>query len=702
MSSTEHPRTPGPRIRGLAMRLEHRAATLEPWQRHALFAALGAACAVLVLVVLVSGAFLAVYLSAPVPGPDDLGGFEPSVVADQQGDTVDTLQPAELRRDVALDDLPDHVVDAVRAAEDRRFYDHSGYSVPDIGRAAWANLTAGEVRQGASTITQQYVSLVLTQVGEGHLGKFREAAVAARVEDELDKHAILETYLNRVPFGRDAQGIEAAARSYFGVSATELEPEQAAVLAGLIAAPSAFDPEQNPQGAADRRDFVLAGMREMDTISRQEAEALIGSDLPELRSEPLRSFGPNDYFLRVIREQVPSLVDDPAVDVDEGLVVHTTLDQRAQALATEQLTAQLGDQPYSGAAVTIESDSGAVRALVGGRDAGQQQFNVAYSGDRQPGSAFKTFALVELVARGHDPDATRVHAPEEYDIEMNGGEGATVGNYSGRGHGEVDVREATVDSINTAYVQLGEELDPAQVASRAGQMGITSELPPYPSLVLGTGVVRPIEMAAAYATLAAEGTRHAPFLIERIENDDGEVLYEHDPEPEEVLDPNVARMVTDVLVDVIASGTGTAAGLARPVAGKTGTTNDYRDAWFVGYTPQHATAVWVGNLDNTPMGGEIAGGSLPARIWGAYMAELVEPFDVEQFGDPDTSGLTPLTGLEAPEDDGDGGDGDGERDGDGGGDADRGGGDGGGGGGDGDGGDGRGPDGDGPPGQGRD
>ena len=677
MSSSEHRGSSllG-RLRGVDASVQHHLAALAPWQRRAILMAASLATAALLAVVLASAAFATVYLTAPVPTEDQLGGFEPSVVLDHEGERVETLEAAELRRDVRLHDLPDHVPQAVLAAEDRRFHDHSGFSTRDILRAAWSNLTPGGTRQGASTISQQYVDLALAETGSGYLGKLREAAIAARVDDEVDKEQILDAYLNQVPFGRDAVGIQAAAQTYFGVDATDLDLHQAATLAGIIAAPTAYDPARNPQAAAQRRDFVVDGMQRMGVLEPGQTDELIGAELPELRAEPLRDFGANTYFLETVRGEVPELLDDFDGNVNEGLVIHTTLDQRAQALAVEELAAHLSDATYTGAAVTIESQTGAVRALAGGLDAGEQQYNVATSGDRQAGSAFKTFALAELVAQGYDPDRTRVDAPEEYDIEVSGGEDATVGNYSGDGHGEVSVREATAESINTAYVRLGEVLGPDQVAATANDLGIVSELHEFPSLVLGTAEVRPFELTVAYTTLAASGTRYEPFLIERIEDPDGEVLFEHEPGAEEVIDPNVAHVVTDVLVETIESGTGTAANLPRANAGKTGTTNDYRDAWFVGYTPQHTTTVWVGNLDNTAMAGEVAGGSLPAQIWGAYMTAFVEAFDAQDFPAADTSHLQPLTGLEAPEEPDDDDDDDDDDDGNG-----------------------RGPDGEGPPGQ---
>jgi penicillin-binding protein 1A len=629
--------------------LRGRVASLEPWQRN-IVAGVGAVALLgLVAVTVATVAYWSIYATASIPAPDELARPDPTVVIDQHDDEVATLEPAEMRRNIDLDDLPDHVPDAILAAEDRRFHEHGGFSVRGIARAAWANVTAGEIRQGASTIHQQYVAMAIADIGEGYISKFREAAIASRLDSDVDKDTVLEMYLNSVPFGRTAEGIEAAARTYFDVGADELDVEQAALLAGMIAAPTAFDPATNPDAAAHRRDFVLRGMEQMGTLDADAAEELAGSELPALRDEPLVSFDEHSFFLEAVRNQVPTLLDDDTLDPSTGLVIHTTLDPRAQQLADAELNAQLADLPYDGAAVTIESDGGQVRALVGGLDFEEEQHNVALSGDRQPGSAFKTFALAELVRQGYDPETTRIEAPLEYDVQVEGGEDATVGNYSGLDHGEVSAHGATVESINTAYIQLAEELGTDRIAELAADMGIESELHEFPSLVLGTAEVLPLELTVAYATLAAEGTRHTPHMVELIESHDGEVLYEHEPDADEVLDPNEANVVTDVLVDVVESGTGIAANLPRPNAGKTGTTNDFRDAWFVGYTPQHATTVWVGHADNSPMEGEIAGSSLPAQIWGEYMRALVEDLDVEEFTPGDTTGLVPLTGLEQPE-----------------------------------------------------
>jgi penicillin-binding protein 1A len=592
----------------------------------------------------VAFAFHRIYDQASIPSEDELVLADPTVVLDADDELVQTLERAAVRENVTLDDLPSHVPDAVLAAEDRRFYEHRGFSIRGIARAAWANVRAGEVVQGASTIHQQYVALAVADIDDSFAGKFREAAVAAKLDDEFDDDRILEMYLNSVPFGRTAYGIQAAARTYFDVDAADLDVEQAATLAGMIAAPTAFDPERNPEGAAARRDFVLGGMATTGALDRERADELLGTELPELRTEPLFSLGPDAYFLDVVRDQLPELIGDD-VDVSSGLTVRTTLDSRAQQLAHDHLQDHLGDAADSGAIVSIDPASGAVRTLLGGPDYAEQQFNVAIDGRRQIGSSFKTFALAELVARGYDPDESEVDAPREHTIETDT-DTVTVGNYSGQGYGEVSVRHATRDSINTAFVLLADALGHDEVAEMAVRLGIQQEIAAVPSTVLGTTDLSPLEVTAAYATLSAEGVRNAPYLVERVETHDGELLYEHAPDPEEVLTVDEAAVITDVLVDVVTEGTGTAADIGRPVAGKTGTTNEFRDAWFVGYTPELATAVWVGNQDNSPMDG-VAGGSIPAATWGTYVAAVLEDTEVRGFPSPDTSGLEPFEDLDA-------------------------------------------------------
>lgn len=607
-----------------------------PWYRRPWIWVAGVAGAFALGLVVVVGSFWLIYANASIPPPDELELPDPTVVLSARGERIATLDPAAVRENVRLGRLPDHVWQAVVAVEDQGFFDHEGYSLSAIARAFWTNLRSLEIQQGASTITQQYVELAVEDVSDSYWGKFREVALAARLDDQVDKRRILQMYLNAVPWGRGTRGIEAAAQTYFGVPATELTLNQAATLAGMIAAPTAFDPGRNPDPARQRRAIVLDAMVTTGALDRATAAEVRDAPLPEIRTDPLVAFGIHAYFLDTVRQRVPRLLNEPAADVYAGLVVKTTLQTRFQQLAVETLRRQLDPTPYSGGIVTTDVRTGAVLAVVGGRDYDRQQFNTATRGRNQPGSAFKPVTLTELVARGYSPTSD-VEAPRTYTVTA-GGDTAEVRNYSGSGYGVVSVREATVRSINTAYVKMAEELGFESIPAMAQRLGIDQELPAVPSLTLGTGDVSVLSMVEAYGTLAAGGVHHEPFLVTSIENQAGEVLYEHTSEETQVIEPNVAAVVSDVLRDVVAYGTGTAAALPRPVAGKTGTTNDYRDAWFVGYTPQFATAVWVGNLDNTPMPG-VTGGSLPAEIFSAYLTRALEPFEPAAFPEPDYRGL---------------------------------------------------------------
>ena len=563
------------------------------------------------------------YAAAEVPPVGAAAIAPPTVVLDANGKQLAKLDPATVGTRVRSADLPDHVVRAVLAAEDRDYFGHGGVSISSTVRAALANLRSGQVEQGASTLTQQYVDLTTEGSGRSVRDKIREAAAAMKVNDELSKRQVLDRYLNVVPFGRDAVGLDAAAQVYFRVPASELTVNQAATLAGMIAAPSAFDPENNPKGARRRRDVVLSAMADRGWLPADRASHIADGPLPELASAPLVQYGDAAYVVDAVRR---TLRDELAVPLNRGLVVHTTIDRRMQRLAQATVREHVGDMKRTGALVSVDPATGAVRALVGGSDYASENFNAAIRAQRQPGSAFKPFTLAAMVDAGFAPDRTRFEAPAE--LEVPGAtEAVTVENFGGEAFDELTVREATQHSVNTVYMQMVDEVGPEQVVDIAHRMGVTSELPPVPSIALGTGAVTPYEMASAYATLAAGGVHRTPRVVSSVETTDGEVLYEADVEKQRAVSKQVAGVVTDVLADVVAAGTGTAAALdGHPAAGKTGTTNDGRDAWFAGYTAQLATVVWVGRADNSPMG-DATGGTVAAPLWHDYMQQVMEPLD---------------------------------------------------------------------------
>ncbi len=403
--------------------------------------------------------------------------------------------------------------------------------VPDIARAAFGNVRSGAVAQGASTLTQQYVDLTTPGEQRTYRQKFREIVAAWKYERHLGKDEILDRYLNVVPFGRDTTGIDAAAQVYFGVSAADLDVNQAATLAGMIAAPSSFDPADNPDGAERRRDVVLRGMRDQGWLPASEVRTLMEEPMPEVRPGPLVKPGEDAYFVDAVRRRLQEILPD--TDLSRGLRVFTTMNPRIQEAAQRAVTHHVGTAAYTGAAVTIDPGSGAVRALVGGSGFAEESYNAAIQARRQPGSAFKPFTLAAFVDEGWSPDESEFPAPRTIEVDTPDGP-HEVENFGGASYDELTVREATERSVNTVYMQMIEELGPGRVADMARTLGLEGEIPEVPSLTLGTASVSPLSMASAYATLAAEGVHHEPHLVARVVDEAGEVLYEHSPEGERV------------------------------------------------------------------------------------------------------------------------------------------------------------------------
>jgi len=570
-----------------------------------------------------------------------------STVYDSAGRRMAVLHSGENRAPVPLAEVPDVVVDAVLAAEDRGFYEHDGVDVRGIGRALRRNLDAGAVEQGGSTITQQLVKNTLFHDPERDLSrKVKEAVLALGLEETYTKEQILEHYLNTIYLGNGAYGISSAAERYFGKTVPELGLAEAALLAGLIANPEGRDPVEFPANAARARQRVLAAMVDAGWATRADADAANATPLPAdvtpLVVEPVE-----DPFVEEVKRQL--LRDDRiGATYDErfnrvfrgGLRIYTTYDVRTQAAAELAVRNILPDDvPYTATLVAIENGTGAVRAMVPGTSFSHAGFNLATQGTRQTGSSFKVFTLAAAIDAGYSPD-DRVNASGECEFDM--GENAApwkVENYDGRGMGNVTLTSAIARSSNCAFARVALALGPEKIVDMAHRLGIERELEPVPSITLGTQPVSPLEMAAAFSTLASEGLRRPPRFIERVEARDGTVLIGEPPAPERVLDTEVARTVTSMLSEVIDDGTGTGADFGRPAAGKTGTNQAHRDAWFVGYTPQMTAAVWIGNADaQIPIeidGTRVTGGSYPARIWRDFMRAVHDGAPVLEFTAPD-------------------------------------------------------------------
>jgi penicillin-binding protein 1A len=598
-------------------------------------------------------ALLVFYLVASrVPLPEDIAA-DASVVYDLSGQEVAGFAGPEQasREDVAFEDLPIHVGRAVLGVEDRDFYEHRGVSLTGVARALFTNVRSGSVQQGGSTITQQYIKNA-TEVGteQTYTRKVQEAALAIKLEQAYEKDDILEFYLNTIYWGRGAYGIQAAARTYFDVDATELTTNQSATLAAIIASPENFDPLENPERAEARRRVSLTGMLEKGWLDQAAHDELRAQGLPRVMEQRGVEAGPNAYFLDGVRRELARLPEFAQGQLFRGYRIHTELDQRMQAAAQETLARAVSEGPTdTGAIVTVAPATGGVRALVGGPDFGVQQRNDAYRSARQIGSTFKAFTLQAFIEAGWAMDS-RFDAPAELEVtEPDDDEPVFIRNFGGSAPGEQTVLQATASSTNTVYYQMQEEAGREHVIEAARRAGLPTvrevtrdgetvraqTMTPVRSLTLGVHDFTPLEMAGAFGTYAAEGTHVPPHLVTRVETPDGDVVYEADTTGPADVDVEIARGVTQALRGVVESGSGQGAQIGRPAAGKTGTTQDSRDAWFVGYVPQLATSVWLGNAENSPIEGEATGGGLAAPVWGEYMARAVEGLEVLDFTPPD-------------------------------------------------------------------
>ncbi|HEV8338741.1 MAG TPA: PBP1A family penicillin-binding protein [bacterium] len=544
----------------------------------------------------------------------------------------------ENRVTVGLGGVPPHVRRAVIAVEDARFYEHRGVDLVGTTRAVWHNVRAGRVIEGGSTITQQLARLLFLTPERVLSRKLTEMAIALEIERRLTKNEILERYLNEIYFGQGAYGIEMASRIYFGKRARQLSLPEGAMLAGIIRAPSLYTPFRNFAAARARQEVVLDRMVTLGMITpAQAAEAMRvrltlnpspGAGLVGMRAP---------YFVSYILPQLLERFGEEQV-YRGGLEIITTLDPQLQALAEKVVRQGVARglasrlRTSQAALVAIDPRTGHVRAMIGGVDFAESQFNRAWQAQRQPGSAFKPFIYTTALADGVPP--TRILQDTPITFTFPGTKPYKPKNYDGRFRGPITLRRAVEQSINIPAVKMLNELGTDRVVEMAQRMGIASPLHPHLSLALGTADVTPLEMASAYGTLANMGVRVRPIALLKVTDASGKVLYEASSERVAALSPEVAYLMTDILKGVIARGTGRAAGLGRPAAGKTGTTDDYRNAWFIGYTPQLSTAVWVGNDDNAPMR-RVVGGGLPAQIWAAFMKPALAKTEKLDWTRPD-------------------------------------------------------------------
>ena len=547
------------------------------------------------------------------------------------------------RQRVSLDEVSPWVRHATLAIEDRRFFEHPGVDPQGVARAAVQNLRAGEIVEGGSTLTQQLVRNLYLNKEQSWERKRQEACLALKLEQEWSKERILVSYLNRAYYGHRAHGIEAAAQTYFARKAKDLGPAQAALLAGLPQAPSGYDPLSNPEAAKKRRNDVLAAMRDVGAIPQQAYEKLV--ELPlNLRPGYVYKIRRAPYFFQYVRQQLVEAYGEQTVRRG-GLRVHTTLDPKAQSAARQAIRANLdlpGD-PAS-AVVSVDPVNGAVRAMTQVVPGRAPDFNLAFQGRRQAGSAFKTFVLAEAMRQGMHPDRTMYASAPFSHVPGPGQKPWQPKTYSGSYYGPSTVTQATLRSDNVVFARLTLDVGPANVARIAQQMGIRSELQPVASIGLGSNSVSVLDMASAYATLAAAGIHREPFAIRKVVLPSGEEDTETwGPRGQRRGLPEVVAYVTTLILEAnMQRGTGTRAQIPWPAAGKTGTTDDHTDAWFAGYTRQLATAVWVGYPNKTVQmlnvhGIRVAGGTFPAQIWGEYMSVAMEGKPQRSWKEPSGS-----------------------------------------------------------------
>ncbi|HEU5320865.1 MAG TPA: penicillin-binding protein 1A, partial [Methylomirabilota bacterium] len=591
-------------------------------------------------------------LPRTLPSVTALESFQPlqgTKIYDDTDELITALH-VERRIFVPLAHIPQSLRDAIIATEDRRFYSHWGIDPIGVARAVYQNYRRGRIVEGGSTITQQLTKVLFLTPDKSLERKIKEAVLALELERRYSKDRILEMYLNQVYFGHGAYGVEAAARTYFGKSVSELSVREAALLAGLPRAPSSYSPFEHGDVAKKRRDLVLRRMVEYGALKPAEAARVAKSDLGLIPPERRRTTG--QYFLEYVQQTLEAKYGADMV-FKGGLNAYTTLNPTIQLTAEEALRDGLralegrtakgkpGEHP-EGAIVTVETHTGYVRAMVGGYDFFRSEFNRAVQARRQPGSAFKPFVYIAALEAGLTP-ATRVEdAPVSYAVGPNG-QPWKPENYDRKYRGSTTLQQAVEESVNVVTVKVQEQIGLRRTIQVARRFGIASPLHSNLSLALGTADLTLLELTSAYAAFANQGTWIAPTTLRYVTDAQGKLLEEHAPEGKEAVSPEMAYVITHMLRGVVERGTGQAAkALGRPIAAKTGTTNDYSNAWFIGFTPRLATGVWVGYDRPRSLGKDETGSRVAVPIWVSYMGKILAGAPREDFPVPERVVLMPV------------------------------------------------------------
>ena len=578
------------------------------------------------------------FLTATLNTKQDLEDVRPaasSQIYDINGNELANVHAEQNRVPVKISQVPEHLKDAFIAVEDVRFYDHAGVDPKGIMRALIANITNKGVAEGGSTITQQLAKNAYLTQDRTYKRKIQEIFLALQLERRYTKDEILELYLNQIYFGQGAYGVQAAAKTYFGKDVKDLDLNECAMLAGIPKSPNYFSPLNNLQAAQERKGVVLDQMAKYGYISSSTASKTKAESLNLVKPQKQDTTGLAAYFIDYVTQLMIEKYGADAV-YQEGLKIYTTLDvdmQKAAEAAMQNLptysTDGSGNKQPQGALVAIEPSTGYIKAMVGGR--GTDQFNRATMAERQPGSSFKPFVFAAALENGLTPSST----VEDKPINIGGWQPQ---NYSRNFNGTVTMRYVAEQSLNVPTIKIAQEVGMEKIIYLAEKMGITTFVKEgsandmnYAVSIGGmTKGVTPLEMTSAYGTFANDGVHLEPVAIVKVLNQKGEVLEEAHPKSEQVLKKSTANNLTSMLMGVIARGTGTRANIGRPAAGKTGTTDNYQDAWFVGYVPDLVTGVWVGCDDNARMG-SMTGGTTPATIWKAFMSKVVQGMPNKNF-----------------------------------------------------------------------
>ena len=559
-------------------------------------------------------------------------GYSTIYAADRQTELAKIT--LENRVEVARNEVSDYVLDGTVATEDERFYSHNGVDLMGIGRALLTNIT-GSGREGASTITQQLVrnTVLLDEMSSITVErKVREMYIALKVEQEYTKDQILMMYINVINYGDGNYGIETAAEDYFGCSASELTLAQAAMLVGIPQSPNANNPREHYDAALERSHLVLSRMLSNGKITQEEYDQAM-AEKPKLYNPKNKKDKDNSNLAPYFVDYVKQLLQTKEFNISElsqgGLAIYTTLDVKAQKAANKAVKQAMAekDSDMDASLTSIDPSTGNIVAMVGGKNYKKNQFNLATQMSRQAGSSFKTFALVAAMSEGVSPD-TYIDSSSPAQITPTW----TVKNSEGEGGGNITLRSATTYSVNTVYARLAHGIGAECIVDTAHKMGITSDLQPYESICLGAQGVNTLEMASAYATLAAGGVYHKPTAVLQVIDVRGNEVYNAGVnEGEQVISEAIAQETTNILKTVIEYGTGTSASLwcGQEAAGKTGTSENGRDLWFCGYTPQYSTAVWSGYREEKATG--MYGGSTCGPIWRAYTDAMLEGRELQEF-----------------------------------------------------------------------